>query len=231
MIYANFHELEVRSKIASDLNHKSGIYCFRHNSSGKMYIGSSVNLNRRFYAHYSNNPSNVKLQAAFSKYGHSEFTYYILEFVDLNGLSDSQAKMFLHLTEQSYLDLLNPQYNLSPSAESPLGYKFPLETLIKLKAARDERKELTGIYYHSEDSLQRVRDGQAKRDQVQEENKRRTPIFIFNEAGILDRWYRGLRLMAQHERSSVNTIKNCLEKGKLYRKKWLLFSKYNFIIF
>lgn len=41
--YVNFHEQATIDLIIKDLNRQSGIYAFKHNTSNKMYIGSSIN--------------------------------------------------------------------------------------------------------------------------------------------------------------------------------------------
>jgi excinuclease UvrABC nuclease subunit len=40
-------------KILSDNKKKAGIYMWTHNESGKRYVGSAVNLNKRFKEYYT----------------------------------------------------------------------------------------------------------------------------------------------------------------------------------
>jgi len=68
----------------------SGIYSILHNASGKIYIGSSINIKQRWNAHRSalnrGKHSNPHLQNAWSKYGKDAFTFSILEEVTTDNL-------------------------------------------------------------------------------------------------------------------------------------------------
>lgn len=61
----------------------TGIYSIRQISSGKRYIGSSVNIKRRWASHRSslrrNINDNVHLQNAWNKYGEKDFLFEILD--------------------------------------------------------------------------------------------------------------------------------------------------------
>ena len=82
---------------------KSGVYCWTNLINGNRYVGSSVNLTRRFSWYY-NLTTLVKhkkvslMSKALLKYGHSEFRLDILEYCDSNEVLKR---------EQYYLDLLN----------------------------------------------------------------------------------------------------------------------------
>ncbi len=62
----------------------SGIYCIRNTVSGKVYIGQSVDVARRFRAHRTRLNSgswtgNLHLQRAWTKDGEASFAFSILE--------------------------------------------------------------------------------------------------------------------------------------------------------
>src|SRR5216683_1998974 len=63
----------------------SGIYRITCAVTGKIYIGSAINLYRRRYTHFGylqrNQHHNPKLQAAWNKYGSDTFTFEVLELV------------------------------------------------------------------------------------------------------------------------------------------------------
>jgi predicted GIY-YIG superfamily endonuclease len=91
---------------------KAGIYRFINNINGKSYIGSAVIINRRLNEHFRGDKSNIILQKAFNKYGLNNFSLQIFEYCE----SDKET---LLKKEQFYLDIFQPEYNLSPTAASP----------------------------------------------------------------------------------------------------------------
>lgn len=101
----------------SHLMIKGGIYMFFNKINKKSYIGSTINLPRRFIHHISGVSSNKVLQSAFKKYGFSNFFFVVLELVN--------REKELLLREQFFLNLFKPDYNLSPTAGSCLGIKRP----------------------------------------------------------------------------------------------------------
>ncbi len=68
----------------------SGIYQIRCTPTGKIYIGSAVDLRDRWRHHRSSlrrgNHRNSHLQNAWAKYGEANFEFFVLEFVDESDL-------------------------------------------------------------------------------------------------------------------------------------------------
>lgn len=117
-----------KPKILRDNKNKSGIYRWVNKVNGKSYIGSSVNLSRRFRGYYSirflekeikKNKSAV--YRSLIKHGYSNFSVEILEYCDPKNLIKR---------EQYYLDKLKPEYNILRIAGSSLGFKHSADSLI-----------------------------------------------------------------------------------------------------
>jgi group I intron endonuclease len=93
----------------------SGIYVIRNTTNNKIYVGSAVNLQNRFWIHFSrlraNNHINKHLQASFNKNGENSFTFNLLEIVE--------DKDELINREQHYIDTLQPHYNIAKQAGRP----------------------------------------------------------------------------------------------------------------
>lgn len=110
----------------SSIPHASGIYQILCIPTGKIYIGSAVNLHRRWADHRSalrkGEHENQHLQRAWHKYGERAFEFMVLELV-----------MFVEdLTrrEQAWMDStqcysLDRGFNMCPTAGSMLGYRLP----------------------------------------------------------------------------------------------------------
>ena len=133
----------------------SGIYIIKHKKSGKVYVGQSNYLARRFTDHkrYLNQGTHFspRLQNAWNKYGARAFVFIVVEVVP-------PKKRLLKQREQYWIDYykaFNDQYgyNIAPAAQSLLGYKWTDESRKKLslsckgrKVSLETRKKLSRIH-------------------------------------------------------------------------------------
>src|SRR5688572_792983 len=88
IIYNNAETEKLR--ILTETFGKAGIYQWKHNQSGKIYIGSAVDLSIRLSKYYS--PSGLKqvdnyICRAIIYHGYSSFSLTILEYIDISNLS------------------------------------------------------------------------------------------------------------------------------------------------
>lgn len=92
-----------------------GVYCIQNAINNKRYIGSSVNVLVRLEKHRSllrsNKHENLYLQNAWNKYGEDNFICYLLEAYD------TDVKEYLTKKEQSWIDSINSEYNLTRKVE------------------------------------------------------------------------------------------------------------------
>lgn len=119
----------------------SGVYRWTNKLNGKSYIGSSIDLGRRFTSYYSYKyisrySSKTIICKALLKNGYSNFTLEILEYCNL---SETITR------EQHYIGLFKLEYNILPRSGSSLGYKHSEDYLVKLKSRMNspEQKELS----------------------------------------------------------------------------------------
>lgn len=119
----------------SIFNKISCIYVWHNKFDGKIYIGSAINLWRRFLSYKNSFSSkegrnNLKLIRSNKKYGFGSIKIYILEIIN-------KDKMLLKNREQYFLDALNPfnknGYNISKSSERPLNCKLSKAGRRKIK--------------------------------------------------------------------------------------------------
>lgn len=120
-----------KKKIVYDNKKKSGIYKLTNLTNKKFYVGSSVDLGRRFTTYYSFKFIDARKTSlicrALLKYGYSKFKLEILEYC---------RKEDLLKREQYYLNLLKPEYNILTNAGSSLGYRHREETIAKFKTRK-----------------------------------------------------------------------------------------------
>lgn len=114
-----------------------GIYKIINTNTGKIYIGSAVDLRRRLYAHLKslrrNSHDNTYLQNAWNKYGEDSFEFSVIEIVD--------DKSKLLEVEQKWINQTlcykrDKGYNISPTAGSTLGLKHTKEQRLKNSLAK-----------------------------------------------------------------------------------------------
>lgn len=117
----------VRSLTVESIPHASGIYQILCIPTGKIYIGSAVDLRRRWADHRKtlrrSSHRNSYLQHAWDKYGEDAFFFSVLEFVPTERLL---------IAEQHWIDTTNccnehVGFNLSVTAGSNLGRTFGAE--------------------------------------------------------------------------------------------------------
>ena len=98
---------------------KMGIYAITHIESGKQYIGSSLNIERRFRQHRydlkNKTHQNRKVQNAWNKYGQDAFRFHILDYVE-----DENE---LLTWEQQWVDSISPFYNIRKKVDTNRGRK------------------------------------------------------------------------------------------------------------
>lgn len=140
-------------------HHEAGVYSIRNTVSGKIYIGSAINLSRRFSEHFRmlkrGKHENDHLQKSWNKHGHENFEFVIEEVC----LADDAV-----VREQFYLDRYREgvgwdnMYNIQPTAQSRLGFCHSEESLNKMR--KQQSGEGNGFFgkKHSKESREKMRD-------------------------------------------------------------------------
>jgi group I intron endonuclease len=131
----------------------SGIYNIENKLTCKVYIGQSINIEKRLQDHIRDlnrkKHFNKHLQKAWNKYGSKHFRFQVIENIE------NPTKLKLDSREQYWInhyDSANPNkgYNANPTAgHSSLGIKRSNETKQKL------RKALTGKK-HTKETRQKM---------------------------------------------------------------------------
>ena len=165
--------------IYKENKNKSGIYRWTNKTTGSSYIGSALNLSRRFTNYYSLkfvnrevNKGNSIISRALLKYGYSNFKLDILEYCDSSVLIEK---------EQYYLDKLNPKYNILTTAGSIAGYRHSEASLELIRAAILGKK-------HSDETKEKMRGRkhtEATRAKIGANNYKIQPVVATNiETGV-----------------------------------------------
>lgn len=122
-----------------DQRNLSGIYQIRNLIDSKLYVGSAINFEKRWFEHrrkliYGTH-TNKHLQAAWNKYKQENFLFEILEICEKNKLIER---------EQHWLDLTKCYnrkmgYNSRVTADNMQGFKHSDESKLKMSTTRKEK--------------------------------------------------------------------------------------------
>ena len=213
-----------KSKILSDNKGKAGIYQWTHIESGKIYIGSAIDLSKRLNRYYSclelKRVDNYICRALLD-HTHSAFSLAILEFIDILNLGKEETRKIILGQEQCYLNLVfsgedKPNsYNLLPTAGSSLGYKHTKQSLAKFSGENhhmfgrtDEKNPFFG---RSEETLAKMRDA------------RGTTIYVYStEKSTLENTFCSAREAAEYFNCGHKTIMKYVKNKNIFQKQWIL---------
>lgn len=117
----------------------SGIYSIRNMVTGKLYVGSSGDIEKRMSDHRvalnRGSHHSITLQRAWDKYGAEAFEFSIIAVVEIGQLL---------VEEQRWIDhhgcVGRRGYNVAPTAGSPRGVKHSAEARDRMRAAKVGRK-------------------------------------------------------------------------------------------
>lgn len=98
-----------------------GIYQLRNKINNKIYIGQSIDIERR-WTYYKYNNATIFLKNAIKKYSIENFEFRILEKIDINDKTENQLRELLYEREQYWFDIEKPYkyengYNINKTAK------------------------------------------------------------------------------------------------------------------
>lgn len=114
-----------------------GIYGAIHRDSGRVYVGSSANIGRRFISHMHHARGNLggKFYNALRKYGFEAFDFEVLEECEQGDLHERE-RFYIQ-----FMDSVANGFNLAAFPEkSRFGVKATAETCAKVSAALRGKK-------------------------------------------------------------------------------------------
>jgi group I intron endonuclease len=124
--------------------HRPGVYKITNLKNGRLYVGGSVDIAKRIWAHKTtlkrNENKNKPMQEDFNICGMSAFDFSVIEFVD------DKSKVIER--EQHWIVTLNAAtngYNMAPNAGPVTGIKRSDETKVRLSASLKGRPMLPEV--------------------------------------------------------------------------------------
>ena len=136
---------------------RCGIYLITNTANGKIYVGSSVDLDKRWYMHQNRlaagSHRNSHLQRAWEKYGAAAFTFSVLELTERECLiereqfwidklctSDEVSYNICRVAANTRLGVKVSEETRQRMSESTKGQRHSEETRAKMSAAKTGRK-------------------------------------------------------------------------------------------
>lgn len=200
------------------------IYRWTNIQSGKSYIGSAVNLSKRFHMYYSlkrllSCKSISLIYQALLIYGHSQFRLEILEYCEPSNVI---------AREQHYLNVLTPEYNICKQAGSSFGRIVSEETRAKLRSIAQGRnhsedaKPKMKVSWHTKDIA--IRDKSIANLSAGPISNSKAVLVTNIQTGDTDEYDSQNQAARELKTNSTNII-NYIKSGKLFKGIWRIEKK------
>lgn len=149
-------------------NFGGGIYEILCMANGRRYVGSAVDIQKRWRQHYtgltSGSHHSIHLQRAWNKHGESVFVFRVIE----RCCSDELIRR-----EQHYIDNMSPEFNSNQVAGSMLGFRHSEESRKKMAASRPSGFASFAGRRHTEETKRRISEKKSGVKQSQEAVRKR----------------------------------------------------------
>lgn len=132
----------------------AGIYKITNKINGKIYIGQSLNIEKRFNNH-RNKSQNVHLKNAFDKYGLDNFLFEPIFVLD-SSLTEEQMHFIMDEKEKEFIyfyESIDPEKGYNKKEGGSRG-KLSEESIQKIKEKRAQQ-----VIVHSEETKRKIGAG------------------------------------------------------------------------
>jgi group I intron endonuclease len=151
----------------------SGIYKIVNNINGKVYVGSSKNLQARKRSHYcylrGGKHPNKHLQSAWEHYGEENFSFEIVCYCEEGQLATEERRVILECESTERKN----GYNISDNTTSAMtGLKHSLDSIEKMRNCKIGSKNQFYGKKHSESTKNILREKMKGRE-LSEEHKQK----------------------------------------------------------
>lgn len=198
----------------------SGVYKIENVVNGKIYIGSSSDLDRRRKQHFiallNNKHFNSHLQRSYNKWGEQSFEFKIIEVLED---TDSLSELLLE-REQYYLDLLKPEYNICRIAGA-FGMPHTEETKQKISNSTKGVKKSQEHAKHIRESQQGRKLSEEHKQKLTEAAKNRKTINRKVSIMIDGVEYISIKVASEITGVSYNTIQRRLVNENFQNYQYL----------
>lgn len=230
-IYIDLHLEKTQLKILSENKHKSGIYMIFNLINTKAYVGSAISnrIHMRFRNHCIHKTGSKLVYKEIETFGLENFAFVILEyypgFVKKENLTNSHLQLLK--LETSWIEKIQPEYNILSVANSSLYYKHTEDTKIKMKKnySKDRVEACRNINLNKVFSEER-RQFISKMSILRNQNKilkerlaklASKPVTLYNLDGTINSNFTGIRAMARHFKCCHKTINLVIKNQSIFK--------------
>jgi len=196
-----------------------GIYQIRNIVNGRVYVGSAINIDRRWREHRimlkRNLHSSIRLQHSWNKHGTTAFIFELLEYVE--------DRAILVVREQFWMDRLSAAHrerglNMRPSAKNQLGFKHSPETRARMALAHKGNKHLLG-HVHSRETRDKISAAGIGRTGYKHSEDARARMSLWHQAKTLSEEHKSRIANAGRKRKMGMKTRLALRLANLGRKR------------
>lgn len=184
-----------------------GIYKFESKKTHKVYIGQSVNINKRKWEHLNNPSNNSLIDKRLKEYGEEAFDFEILELCKPEEL-DEKEKYWIN-----YYDSYKNGYNLTKGGRAQYG-----ENNINAKLAEEQVLKIIELLKNSKLSEKEIAHKfNVHRNAIDSINRCQSWSFLHNfnnnirKEALLEQGYNGSTHSGEYSKSNKITTEQALK--------------------
>lgn len=200
----------------------------------KFYLGSAINLKKRFYTHYNNsliNNNHPKFYNCVKKYGWSKFGFRIVELVDNKSLLIEKENILLNKIFNNP-SLIDNTLNILKSGNSWLNNKHSDKTKklisdkMKGKKLSEQHKlkiskSLTSKKLSNETKL-KISSSLKNNPSLKKSDKKYKPLVMTDKDNNIIKTFKGVVITMKELKLSQKKLKGIIENKELYLEKFFI---------
>jgi group I intron endonuclease len=144
-VYEDLHMPGVKQQVQGVVRDYAGVYVIINLVNGKTYVGSAITgrMSNRFHKHLYGLSGSTLVAAAVRLYGLENFAFTVADTISV--VVTSEDNKALLTMEDSYIQALQPEYNIAQVAGNTFGVKHTSATKLAMSLNySSERREAIG---------------------------------------------------------------------------------------
>jgi hypothetical protein len=208
-----------KEEIIQDNKNKAGVYQFTNLLTGASYVGSSINLNKRFRQYYNYNyissPARGKsiIYSSLLSYGYSNFSLTILEYCEIKDTINR---------EDFYINVISPAMNILQVAGNSLGYKHTEDSLSRMSTIKKSTYLGPGNnFYGKSHTIENIQlFSEIAKTRIKLHNAK--PVILTDSNHELIQNFESMTALALYLKADKGNLAKYRDTGKLFRNSYYI---------